>query len=197
MEIEIACIAAMLNAHKELTAVDNEDGKSHVIITGPPLSPAVSQQHTDEYMNAHFFHQQMKRRILQSLGIKVLHMPANLCCSLSFSPHTPQQFQDTATIIHRNLKAYCPFLFHSGVLMTSVADLNRFLQRSQTLLPSLLIMIFLRQSIFIRYLTVGERIICRGSQPFATPKKSLNLRPSEELDLLTKWIGGGNNFSML
>lgn len=128
---------------------------------------------------------------------EVLHMPANLCCSLSFSPHTPQQFQDTATIIHGNLKAYCPFLFHSGVLMTSVADLNRFLQRSQTLLPSLLIMIFLRQSIFIRYLTVGERIICRGSQPFATPKKSLNLRPSEELDLLTKWIGGGNNFSML
>lgn len=76
--------------------------------------------------------------------------------------------------------------------MKSVADLNRFLQRSRTLLPSLLIMIFLRQSIFIRYLTVGERIICRGSQPFAAPKKkSLNLRPSEELDLLTKWIGGG------
>lgn len=162
MEIEIAYIAAMLNAHKELTAADNEDGKSHVIITGPPLSPAVSQQHTDEYINAHFFHQQMKRRILQSLGIKVLHMPANLCCSLSFSPHTPQQFQDTATIIHANLKAYCPFLFHSGVLMKSVADLNRFF----TEVSDLAAFLAHHDLPTAEYLTVG-------SQPFATPKKTL------------------------
>lgn len=89
MEIEIAYIAAMLNAHKELTAADNEDGKSHVIITGPPLSPAVSQQHTDEYINAHFFHQQMKRRILQSWYKSVTYASQPMLQPFFLSSHTP------------------------------------------------------------------------------------------------------------
>ncbi|XP_030582792.1 uncharacterized protein LOC115778696 [Archocentrus centrarchus] len=205
MEVERARLDATLNALKEEgeaeaalaaakvleTAAVNEDSKSEVGITGPPLASAVSRQRTDEYINTHFGHQQDEMKDssqTRPVGATYSRQP-NV---QPLSSYTSRRFQDTEATHHVSLKAYGPLSPHSKNTMntphevggkptqisTDISDLAAFLARRDLL------------STGVKVFDNRPENYTSWKSTFCSAIEGLNLRPSEELDLLTKWLGG-------
>lgn len=136
MKVERACIDATLNALKESeaeaalaaakvleAAAEVEYCKSEMDIASPPLSPAVSRQHTDEYINTHFNHQQddkSENKVEVACTSQPQYTEALYTSQRMLQPvlaHILQHFQDPQTTHqspHSNVKAFSPYSPHEN-----------------------------------------------------------------------------------
>lgn len=207
MRVEWTQIDATLNALKEESvaeaapaaakvleaAAENEGGKGEMAI-GPPLSPAVSRQCTDDYINTHFSHQKEDKREtvnpLQAQYKDTLDDSQRMLQSiLSLTTQCFKLPKATQYPIspHANVNAFSPNLQGNSTASsphkvsdrltprsTDVSDLAAFLTRCDLL-------------------TAGFKVIDNRPENYMSLRyafynaiEGLNLKPSEELDLLTR-----------
>lgn len=211
MEVERTRIDATLNALKEEgeaeaalaaakvleAAAENESSKADTAI-GPPLSPAVSKQRTDDYTDAHFSHQEddkvdkgktvyAPKSQYDTLYSQCMMQPVASSTTQqqpqatrqptvpraninTFSSHSPQGY-NTASSPHKVSDRLAP-------RTTDVSDLAAFLACRDLLTSGLKVFDNHPENYLLWRSTLCKAI------------DGLYLKPSEELDLLTKWLGG-------
>lgn len=165
---------AALAAAKVLeAAAEAEHCKSEMDIASPSLSPAVSRQHTDEYINAHFNHQQDDKSenkvevacISQPQYTEALYTSQRMLQPVS--GHTLQHFQDPQTTHqspHSNVKAFSPYSPHESNKASFPHKVN---EKPTTLRSTDVVVTFSSQGSMC--LMISQIIICHGDQPSAMP----------------------------